>query len=87
MFYQGHTVSSVASLELFFESDQPGDDMAQYMSLIKRENGVSDIFDAMDSLSLPSPINEDTVKKYSDRIYYYVVGAHYYKEFIGSPTD
>ena len=84
LYYRSECTSSLLSFELFFGIIDGEDRLSGFKALVDRTKGAPTLKEATEALGISSPLSDETVKRYTDKIYYYIVGAHYYKEFVGA---
>jgi len=75
---QTMTTSATVALEIFFsESANEGAGLKQFLSLVKRDNGVG--FDeTLHNARIPSPFESEQLKDIANKIHYTILGSYFY---------
>ncbi len=78
-YVQSYATSATVAIEIFcMEKAEAGSGFEAYLSLIERES--DETFEkTLEDASLTSPFADGALRRLSDRIYYYLVGAHFFE--------
>ena len=78
-YVQSYVTSGLTSLEIYFaEIDNAGSGFEAYKALLKRTDGLT-FSEHIEAANLTSPFDENMPKNIADKLYYHIVGAHFYK--------
>ena len=79
LYVQSYVTSTLVALDICFgEADASGVGVSAYYALLKEQSGeplAEQLFEA----KLASPFSQETVKDLCDRVYFSIIGAHYFK--------
>ena len=83
-YVESYVVSAIPSLEIFFKESyrtgKTGAGLAIYKELVARDNSEVSLEDALSSVGLSSPFNQQTVKEIANSIHYQISGKDYYTD-------
>ena len=81
-YVQSYCSSLTATFEIFFaEAEKKGEGLKIYKELIDRGEEEKGYEEILSDAGLSSPFEEDLLKLLADKIYCYVTGDHYFKEY------
>ncbi|MBQ1260440.1 MAG: hypothetical protein IIX96_00320, partial [Clostridia bacterium] len=79
-YVQSYVTSALSSLEIYFkETETKGAGFEAYKTLVSREAGLTFV-EHLNTAGLTSPFESGFARDIADKIYYHIVGAHYYKQ-------
>ncbi len=79
-YVQSYVTSITSALEIYFlETDEPGRGFETYKTLIDREDSSLTFEEHLERAGLSSPFKDGMLKRIADKIYYAMLGKHYYE--------
>ncbi len=80
-YVQSYCTSIIPALEIYFmEIDESGSGLEAYKKIIDRTESDLTLVETIESAGLASPFDDGVIRNLSDRIYYKIIGSHYYDD-------
>lgn len=84
-YVQSYCTSIAVALEIYFmEDNKSGSGFDAYMNLIDREDDSLSFEEYIKNAGLTSPFEKDYLKKIANKVYYKILGSHYFNELDNS---
>lgn len=81
LYYRSQIIGRLAGIELYVNEVESGVGYERLLKLIDCDDMGASFAERMEYAGLDASCDTEKAKELLDRIYYYIVGAHYYNEF------